>query len=451
MAAIATSNTTVKDPKQQFEQDSVWYFKRREFKEFIETISDQSVTIESVLHEWREISILSKRFREMTIKELVANPQLISQLYEELRDTNKMKPPSKLKLPYKKAARELELKQNLKQFYNDIDEDRAYSKIVEGHYNGDGRVLPFIIEAAIAPRKQWRGKYGPGELDFIGCVNDEPAVDSGEKYFSDGLYVWESKTDKDIIGNPKKITASSPREILHKCGFGDDIYKSKRRWPSVFIINLKTPVPGWLGSAGKTHINLGPYANNIAEVVSWLAYKIPTCHGMGFAQDYFPISGGRDEDQNATEYLRRFLKKRRAAIEANPYLKITDRITQSGVWYRIRPEMVERGFGPRESWTQTRRTLQGSIQDVIDELWPNQHLTREDLGIIAASKGAVFYNGEQWPINGDSVDALAEKGVAIIVIEKEGVADALAPYAKKYGVALAHTGGRFTNAIKKTN
>ena len=111
--------------------------------------------------------------------------------------------------------------------------------------------------------------------------------------------------------------------------------------------------------------------------------------------------------------------------------------------------MKENNFKPPESWTQTRRTLQGSIQDVIDELWPNQHLTREDLGIIAASKGAVFYNGEQWPINGDSVDALAEKGAAIIVIEKEGVADALAPYAKKYGVALAHTGGRFTNAIKK--
>ena len=76
-------------------------------------------------------------------------------------------------------------------------------------------------------------------------------------------------------------------------------------------------------------------------------------------------------------------------------------------------------------------------------------MTREDLGIVAASKGAVYYNGEQWPINGDSIDALAEKGVAIIVIEKEGVADALAPFAKKYGIALAHTGGRFTNAIKQ--
>lgn len=143
------------------------------------------------------------------------------------------------------------------------------------------------------------------------------------------------------------------------------------------------------------------------------------------------------------------MKKRKAAIDANPTLKITDRITQSGVWYRIRPDMVYGKFNPPESWTLTRRTLQGSIQKVIDELWPDLHLTREDLGIIAASKGAVYYNGEQWPINGDSIDALAEKGVAIIVIEKEGVADALAPFAKKYGIALAHTGGRFTNAIKK--
>ena len=445
----STVAITIKEPKQWFEQDSVWYFKRRAFKEFIETITNQSVTIKSALDGWRELPILSKKFKEMTVKEVVASPQLIQQLYDELRDTNKMKSPKKFKLPYNKTARELELKQNLKQLYDDIDESKAYSKVFEGHYDGDGVVFPYVIEAAIAPRKQWRGKYDPGELEFIGCVNDEPAIDSGEKYFSDGFYTWESKNEKDFYGKPKIITASSAREILHKCGFGDDIYKSRRRWPSVFIINLSTPVPGWLGSAGKTHINLRPYANDIAKVVSWLAYKMPTCHGMGFVQDYFPIGGGRDEDQNATEYLRRFLKKRRAAIEANPYLRITDRITQSGVWYRIRPEMVERGFEPPESWGQTRRTLQGSIEKVIEELWPNENLTREELGIIASSKGAVFYDGEQWPINGDSVDVLAEKGVAIIVIEKEGVADALAPYARKYGIALAHTGGRFTKAVKK--
>jgi len=132
----ATTTTAIKDPKQLFEQDSAWYFKRREFKEFIETITDQSAAIETVLDGWRELPILPKDFRKKTVKEVVES-QLISQLYEELRNNSKMKPPSKLKLPYKKAVRELELKQNLKQFYNDIDEDRAYSKIVEGHYNGD--------------------------------------------------------------------------------------------------------------------------------------------------------------------------------------------------------------------------------------------------------------------------------------------------------------------------
>ena len=143
------------------------------------------------------------------------------------------------------------------------------------------------------------------------------------------------------------------------------------------------------------------------------------------------------------------MKKRKAAVEANQYLKIIDRITQSGVWYRIRPEMRRKGFDPPESWTQTRRYLQSKIQDNIDELWPKEHLTREDLGIVAASKGVFLYNGESWPINGETVDVLAEKGVAIIVIEKEGVADVLEEHAKKYGIALAHTGGRFTTAIKK--
>jgi hypothetical protein len=173
------------------------------------------------------------------------------------------------------------------------------------------------------------------------------------------------------------------------------------------------------------------------------------CHGLGLGRDYYPTGGTKDESQIALEYLRDFLKKRKAAVEANQYLKIIDRITQSGVWYRIRPEMRRKGFDPPESWTQTRRYLQSKIQDNIDELWPKEHLTREDLGIVAASKGVFLYNGESWPINGETVDVLAEKGVAIIVIEKEGVADVLEEHAKKYGIALAHTGGRFTTAIKK--
>jgi hypothetical protein len=407
-------------------------------------IYDKSVTIEeTAFRDFREFPILSKETRKRTVQEIAASSQLIQQFYEELRDTSKMKPPTKFKLHYKKAVRELELKQNLAQHY-DIDKDRAYAKIVTGHYDGDGVVFPYAIETVIAPARGWRTKgIKPGNLQFIGYINDSPAIDGGEKYFSDGNYCWHNK--KGILE-----TATSAKEILQKCGFDTgDFYNSKKRFPCIFLINLLTPIPEWLGAAGKTHINLKPYAKDIAKTISDLAYKIPTCHGLGLGRDYYPTGGIKNESQIAKNYLRKFLIDRRASVQADPYIKVKDRITQSGVWYRIRPAMKIKGFEPHESWTQTRRTLQGSIADVIEELWPGENLTREDLGIVAASRGVVLYDGEAWPINGDTVDALAEKGVAIIVIEKEGLSDILAPFARKYGIALAHTGGRFTNAIKR--
>jgi hypothetical protein len=260
--------------QQQQDQDSAWYYKKRGFKEFIETIIDKSVSIETALKGFRELPCLPKAFREMSVQEVAVSPQLIEQLYEELRDG--MLEPKKFKLSHKKAARELELRQRLAEAYN-IDVDRAKAKVVTGYYDGDGIVFPYAIEAAIAPRKDWKYRCRPGDLEFIGYMNDSPAIDGGEKYFSDGSYIWKDKKS----GEPK--TATSAREILQKCGFGDDLYKSKRRIPSVFLINLLTPLPEWLGAAGKTHINLKPYAKDIAETVSCLAYYMPTCHGQGFA------------------------------------------------------------------------------------------------------------------------------------------------------------------------
>jgi hypothetical protein len=426
-------------------RDSAWYFKRSEFKEFISAIDDKTEPIEETgFKDFREFPILSKETRKKTVQEIAASPQIMQQLFEELRDTNKMAAPTKFKLPYKKAVRELELKKSLAQERN-IDIDRANAKVVTGFYDGDGVVFPYAIETVIAPIREWRAKdIEPGYIELIGYINDSPAIDGGEKYFSDGNYSWYNKKGK------LKKTATSAKEILQRCGFDTgDFYDSKKRFPCIFLINLLTPIPEWLGAAGKTHINLKPYAKDIAITISDLAYRMPTCHGLGLGRDSYSTGSSKDESQIALGYLRDFLKKRKAAVEANPYLKITDRITQSGVWYRIRPEMKRKEFEPPESWTQTRRYLQGKIQDTIDELWSNEHLTREDLGIVAASKGIFLYNGESWPINGETVDVLAEKGVAIIVIEKEGVADVLKDHAKKYGVALAHTGGRFTTAIKK--
>lgn len=263
-------------------RDSAWYYRPNEFREFISAIYDKSETIEETgFRDFREFPILSKETRKKTIQEIAASPQLMHQLYEESRDTNKMAAPTKLKLPYKKAVRELELKQNLAQHY-DIDKQRAYAKVVTDHYDGDGIVFPYAIETAIAPIKGWRAKgIEPGHIEFIGYINDSPAIDGGEKYFSDGNYSWHNK-------KRELKAATSAREILQRCGFDTgDFYDSKKRFPCVFLINLLTPIPGWLGGAGKTHINLKPYAKDIANIISNLAYKMPTCHGLGLGRDYY--------------------------------------------------------------------------------------------------------------------------------------------------------------------
>jgi hypothetical protein len=117
--------------QQQQEQDSIWYFDKREFRELIQGFGDENVTVELLLRgmNLRELPCLSKNFKNMTVGQLAADPSLIRQLFEGLRVG--MKAPSKFKLPYKKAARELELKQALAENY-DVEIDKAKAKVVTG-------------------------------------------------------------------------------------------------------------------------------------------------------------------------------------------------------------------------------------------------------------------------------------------------------------------------------
>lgn len=118
--------------------------------------------------------------------------------------------------------------------------------------------------------------------------------------------------------------------------------------------------------------------------------------------------------------------------------------------------MIEAGFKPKKSWTQTRRYLTSIIDDLCkgellyqgDEIFPGEGITREDLGIVAAAKGVMFYRGDTYPVSIDNVKELARKGIAICIVEKEGIPLLLAPHAAKYGIALVTTGGRLTKYVK---
>ena len=50
-------------------------------------------------------------------------------------------------------------------------------------------------------------------------------------------------------------------------------------------------------------------------------------------------------------------------------------------------------------------------------------LEREDLGIYAKARGMMLYDGNVYPVDAQSFEGLGKKGVFMLVIEKEGIAD----------------------------
>lgn len=178
---------------------------------------------------------------------------------------------------------------------------------------------------------------------------------------------------------------------------------------------------------------------------------MPTFHGYGYSSQSDNNSNHSDEDV-ALNYLRRFLRNRYNEIEKNPGLKndINYRLNQSGVWYNLRPEMIEAGFEPKKDWGTTRSYIQNSINDVCEELSKEfrKTITREDLNIVASARGIMFFEGQYIPVTIDAIRTLANQGVGIIVIEKSGILELLKDYAQEYGVALIQTQGRFVDYIK---
>jgi hypothetical protein len=422
--------------------DSIWYYKPGQFKEYIKTIADKTMKVSDALGTFRELKCLSARLKQKTVQELVSNTEEIQVLYKALR--NGMKPESKFKLPYKRKTRELEIIQDIAEEY-DIDKDRAQSRVITGHHNENGvRAFNYAIEIAVAPRKDIdQNVKDAGKVDSIGNINDTPSIDGGEGYFSGGSYKWvDSRTGH-------QLSAMSVRGILSECGFNTTSWISKRRVPSVVYLNLKTPVPDWLGAAGKTHIDLNPYANDIAQNLADLAKKMPSYHGKGYAAKViYPISI-KDPSQEGKNYLLEFLRERRAAVKADPSIKTKRRITQQGAWYLIEPKMKDNNFQPLKSWGKTREYLVEYIPKAIKELWPDEEITREDLGIIAGARAVMHFDGHEEPVSKDNISRLAQtKTTDMIIIEKEGVADALVDFADEYKVALVFTRGRFVNYVK---
>jgi hypothetical protein len=364
----------------------------------------------------------------MQVQEVSADPNLILELWSSR--TN-MPAEKEYRLGCKKAFREVQLIDSLAETYP-IDKKLAKSKVVLGRYSDDESTFCYDVEVAIAPRTDL-GRNHAGQIEIIDSVNNNASSDGGGSYFSGGSYRWEGRKRDYFTGDRERLCASSIRNILSECGFVISGTYSKRRKPCVMFINLRCRCIEWLGAKGKTQINTDPFVNDIAKTVSKPAYQMPSYHGEGNTGSAYHDASItlRDPNQVARDWLREFLKDRYEKVVADPSLKTRDRLTQSGVFYRIRRLMKNANppFEPPTDWETTRRGLTGNIRDVCKELWGDR-VTREDLGIVASARAIMLYDGQSYPVDVDSIKRLANKGIGIIIIEKSGIADVLAPFAE---------------------
>jgi hypothetical protein len=408
------------------------------FRHFLKNITDQSMLLSDALSDFREIIVLPKRLGDLYVEQVSDDSNLIKEIDQALK---KMPAETKYKLPYNKKEREKEIVDNIAEVH-DIDRKNAQCKVIKGYHKDEktGQEFPYAIEIAMAPRKDI-GVENAGQVNFIGSVNDTPAIDGGERYFQSDQYAYRW-TDRN-----GGHTVNSAREVLSASGFdATSIYTSRKRFPSVVYINVKTNVPEWIGAAGKTHMNQMPYAETIAKTLASMSHNIPSYRGQGFALD--PTSTSSTNWKTATDYVDEFLIQRRKDVEANPDIRRKDRLTQRGVAYRLRPKMMEDGFEPRKNWGTTMDTMTNMISARCKELWSDESIDREYLGIYAKARGMFYYRGRTTPIDFDAIEELASDAAINIVIEKDGVPAVLEPYADKYRVALISTQGRFAEYVK---
>jgi hypothetical protein len=443
--------------------DSVWRSTFSKFRDYINGVTDKSITIQQALDTFREARCLPKKYlisegtnKTITVQDIAYKNKQIAELFDTLR---KGMQPESFNLPFKRKDREKQLLDQLANYKKGrIDLENAYAKIAIGHFPAlhtgekakvsiDERSYYYWIEAAIASLSDLASDNDAGKLEFIGYINGTPSLDGGLSYFENGDYYWTSKA-----GN--YIHATGMRELLAACGFSTHINFSQRRKASILLLNLQTPCAEWQGSAGKTRINLEPYQNLIAETVSKLAYKIPSLHGKGIHTIWDTGLGGIYKP-----FLVEFLRDRHKQITRNPSDAIKDRLTQSGAWYRQRPKMIAAGFRPRKytmdskgreiyDWNTVRKGFTSSINKVIKELWPDGSVTRESLGIVAKARAMLYINGQVYPVSFDSKEELARLKVTdMIIVEKEGVMDVLLGAAQEYRIALVATAGHFTEYV----
>lgn len=390
-------------------QSSVYYYNPSEFRNLCLGLDDNNAPAYRLLQIFREGSNVKKNCVPETIGELKRNPDQIQDVYEMLRSV--MGPKDKLDVPFKvdKKQRIQALRKRVEQLGFTVS--HVSYQLKQGYCKTEGIEFPFLVEAAIIQTVDL-----PRYMMYIEGINSSP-----QHYFTflsgrPGTFEWKTRNNK--IQN-----AASVFEMLEKYGYSYNKEKCKKPHTIVYV-NLISPRIDY-ENYGKSDIDLNPYSNTIAHTI----YKVCLAsRNNGSTEHYF----ARD---TAEGLLTELLESRLKDIENEPSLIHTDRWTQSTVYYRLRPQLIARGINVN------RKYITSQIRKVCEQ---KLGMSRAQLGIVAADRAQLYFKGQWHDVGLDELDKLMHMGTDMLIIEKEGVAEVLSPFAEKMGIALLNTRGFLT-------
>jgi len=413
---------------------SIYYYTYSEFQNFIEgiTTDNNSLLAYDLLRlKFREGTTLKKAdlFSSLTIANLKLNQNgEIRTVYNSLKEA--MSPPvvdmnaSKkklLSLPFdiNKGARKEAFRKRIQSCGIEV-EGIKYDNVVGYHFSSEEEErFPFIFEiAAVQSTKRLKQ-----QLWFIESVNSSLPVSENFIFSSNqNIFTW------DVKGSEKVNKESGVYWILKKYGYSYKEQECKKPY-NIVIANLISPKITYKDYS-KSRINLEPFACGIAQTVYRAA-----------AFSFYSEKKGESNKLSIIDLERKLLYERYEQIKLNPEKKNTDSWTQSTVFYYLRPILEKAGIKLSKT---TRKTIQGQyIKAICKELG----VTRAELGIVAADRAQIFFRGRWEDVGIDELDILMHYGVDVLIIEKEGVAQALSHYADEYGIALVNTRGFLTENV----
>lgn len=318
----------------------------------------------------------------------VNDENIIKEIYNLFHSVSPPTSPSSLGAIGRKA-----LKKGLIDLYDIYPNTFRYA-IETDSISTEGRTIPYVVEFAF-------GIKHDGDTEIITGVNGTPTLDNP---FAD-CYFSRVRPNKDDAG-------------WHGIYGPLDEYHVEQ---GVLVVHVITPFPAWQG-IGKNRFDAEEYVDGLEDFMAK--------YFKGFKGKMARLKG-TNSSVPQIGILRNYLCERKQAVERDPTLLETDRKTQSSVWYDLQPIFRENGV------EADRKYITSAISSECIRLG----VSRDELGIIASERSQFFFLGVHYPISFKQIDSLIKKGVVILIIEKEGVAEAVSPFLELYGIGIINSRG----------